>query len=198
MLRTKILAAALCLGTAGCVSGAQVGAEPGPSSAASDLFDAQGYRAQRYRAPVDRLPEPARRIALDEALRLAPGKDALFLDVLPVESGWRDPQTGVWLLSVPHATIPHAHWHPETGRSAPDRALWDALRADVRRWRRDHPRAPVVLFCRADCWMSWNAARRLAREGIAHVTWLEEGIEGWRGAGRQLDVVAPVTVAPRP
>ncbi|MFM2371642.1 MAG: hypothetical protein RIS85_1364, partial [Pseudomonadota bacterium] len=77
-------------------------------------FDAQGYRARRYRAPVDRAPAPARQITLRSALRL---HAALFIDVLPVEGGYRDPVTGIWRLSQPHATIPGALWHPETGRA---------------------------------------------------------------------------------
>jgi hypothetical protein len=41
--------------------------------------------------------------------------------------------------------------------------LWRALDAAVARFARRHPGRPVVVFCRADCWMSWNVARRLAR-----------------------------------
>jgi rhodanese-related sulfurtransferase len=40
--------------------------------------------------------------------------------------------------------------------------------------------------------MSWNAARRLARRGIANVHWLAEGTDGWHAAGRALVVAVPV------
>lgn len=160
-------------------------------NAAEDDFDAEGYRARRYRAPVDRAPSPARRIALADALKLTPGRDALFLDVLPVEAGRRDPVTGKWTLSEPHQTIPGAVWHPETGRSPVDPLLWQGLLANVER-----AHLPVVTFCRTDCWMGWNAARRLAKGGIPHIRWLAEGIEGWHGAGRELVDVEPVTIAP--
>jgi PQQ-dependent catabolism-associated CXXCW motif protein len=49
-----------------------------------------------------------------------------------------------------------------------------------------------VVFCRADCWMSWNAARRLASQGIRHVRWLAEGIEGWHDSGARLVPATPV------
>lgn len=166
------------------------GAVPAPA----DDFDAAGYRATRFRAPVDRAPTPAERIALAAALRLAPGRDALFIDVLPVEGGHRDPASGHWRLSQPHATIPGAQWHPETGRSPVDPALWKGLRDAVTRARRGHPRLPVVLFCRIDCWMGWNAARRLAKDGVRRIYWLAEGIEGWDGAGRPLLPAEPVAV----
>jgi len=28
-----------------------------------------------------------------------------------------------------------------------------------------HPRRTLIVFCLADCWMSWNAAWRLSRIG---------------------------------
>ncbi|MBB4614967.1 rhodanese-like domain-containing protein [Novosphingobium taihuense] len=162
----------------------------------SDVFDANGYRIARYRAPVDRLPTPATRIALEKALKLKPGVDALFIDVLPAEGGVRDPATGIWTLASAHETIPGALWHPETGRGQPEVALWHGLHDAVAAVREKSPGMPVVLFCRTDCWMGWNAARRLARDGFGNVLWLAEGIEGWHDAGRALVPARPVVIAP--
>lgn len=161
------------------------------SSALADeaLFDAQGYRSARYRAVVDRLPDPAQRI--DLAAVLALGADALLLDVMPAEGAVRDPRTGHWLLAQPHQTIPGALWFPETGRSPVDPALWRALMARVTAWQNNHPRGVVVVFCRADCWMSWNAARRLAHEGLSAVRWLPDGIDGWHDTGHLLVAAVP-------
>lgn len=162
--------------------------------AAQSDFDAEGYRAERFRAPVDRDPWPANRLALAAARLLEPGREALFLDVLPAMGGVRDAATGQWRLGEEHQTIPGAIWHPEAGRSPPDPALWRALEGEVIRARHKRPGLPVVLFCRTDCWMGWNAARRLAREGHGNIWWLAEGIDGWRQF--QLLVTAvPVTVS---
>jgi len=136
------------------------------------LFDADGYRAASYRAPVDLDPAPAQRITLEAARGLRPGRDALFIDVLP--------------LGPDHQTIPGALWLPDAGRSGVHPALWAKVGQAVARFRVRHPGAPVVVFCRADCWMSWNAARHLARDGVGNVTWLAEGIEGWHEAGGDL------------
>lgn len=192
MRRTGIVAgmAALAL-----VAGVQAREpQPQPRSAEPALFDAQGYRAARYRAPVKADPAPAAAIGLAEALALAPGRDALFLDVMPVEGGVRDPATGVWTLSTGHLTIPGALWFPETGRAPVDPVLWQALEAAVREARRTAPDRPVILFCRTDCWMSWNAARRLALQGVPNVNWLAEGTDGWHAAGRPLIAATPVAV----
>ncbi|MCX7283144.1 MAG: rhodanese-like domain-containing protein [Novosphingobium sp.] len=194
----KAATLALALATLAAVArpAAAQGQAPSPAADPAPPFDTEGYRSARYRAPVDRLPTPAARIAIDRALRLKPGVDALFIDVLPAEGGVRDAVSGQWTLALPHETIPGAAWHPETGRSHPDDALWRGLREAVALHRANHPAVPVVLFCRSDCWMGWNAARRLAREGFGNVYWLAEGIEGWHEAGRALAPARPVIVAP--
>jgi len=156
-------------------------------AAAQDVgdFDADGYRRIHLRAPVTLPPTPARRIALAQALRL---HGALFVDVGAVEDGARDPATGAWLLTAPHATIPGALWAPDAGHAAPDPAIWQALLAAVQA----HPQRRIVVFCHIDCWASWNAARHLARAGVRHVEWLAEGIEGWRDAGGALAPAPPL------
>lgn len=168
-------------------------ADPGPA----DLFDPAGFRRARYRAPVDRAPTPAATLPLARALALRPGRDALFLDVLPAEGARPDPASGVWRGAPPHQTVPGARWFPEVGRAAPDPVLWAGFLAAVRRAQARHPRWPVVVFCRADCWMSWNAARRLALAGVPRVAWFAEGIDGWHDARRPLASATPeVTPAP--
>lgn len=186
MRKTTSLFAAMTLALAALT--AHAGTVTGPD------FDSAGYRTARYRAPVSRAPSPAARLALPAALLLHPGRDALFIDVLPAEGGVRDPQTGAWRLSTPHETIPGALWHPEAGRGSPDPVLWRGLVAAVRKARRRDPTIPVVLFCRSDCWMGWNAARRLASQGVGGVWWLAEGIDGWHEAGRKLVPAMPARV----
>jgi PQQ-dependent catabolism-associated CXXCW motif protein len=170
--------------------------QPASSGAQTDpaLFDGDGYRTSRYRSPISIDPTPASHLSLSASLVLDPERAALFIDVMPVEGGVRDPLTGTWTLSEDHLTIPGALWYPETGRSPVDADLWSALEARVRKARRKGPYYPIIVFCRADCWMSWNAARRLAESGIDNVWWLAEGTDGWHAAGRELVVAKPVAI----
>ncbi len=156
------------------------------------LFDAAGYRIARYRSPILRDPLPAQRMPLSEALALDPDKDALFLDVMPAEGGRRDPVSGAWALGSAHLSIPGAQWHPEAGRVPADDDLWQAFETAARSIA---PARPVIVFCRIDCWMSWNAAKRLVERGIGNVWWLAEGTDGWHAAGRTLAPAVPV-IAP--
>lgn len=170
---------------------APAAAEPA-NPAERALFDEAGYRNARYRSPVRSDPAPAAQMDLAISLDLEPGKTALFIDVMPAEGGVRDPQTGSWTLSQQHLTIPGAWWYPETGRAPVNDDLWQALKNKVADARRTAPDQPVIMFCRADCWMSWNAARRMAQQGIGNVWWLAEGTDGWHAAGRPLVPAVPV------
>lgn len=171
-------------------------AAPARPDAPAALFDAQGYRSASYRAPVNRAPFPARRITLAAARRLHPERGALFVDVLAAEGAHRDAVSGQWTLIAEHESIPGALWFPDVGHSAPDPVLWRAFADRVATFRKAHPKAPVIVFCRTDCWMSWNAARRLAYAHAPHILWLPEGIEGWRDAGGTLAKVQPEQTRP--
>ena len=39
---------------------------------------------------------------------------------------------------------------------------------------------PIVVFCRPDCWGSWNAGKRLVTRGYTSVRWFRAGIDGWQ------------------
>lgn len=61
-----------------------------PDARAEDAsFGADGYRIAHYRAPVDHPPEGIVRIAPAAVAALRPDVDALFIDVLPAEGGYR-------------------------------------------------------------------------------------------------------------
>jgi PQQ-dependent catabolism-associated CXXCW motif protein len=162
-----------------------------PASAQEPLFNADGYRIAHYRGPTRQPPEGVGRIAPAAAAQLRPGIDALFIDVLPAEGAVRE-SDGRWRLARPHETIPGAHWFPESGRGdlAPGIERWflDGV-ARLSHGKRDRP---LVVFCLADCWMSWNAARRLRAHGYTKIWWLAEGTDGWRDLKRPLAPATPV------
>ncbi|WP_420143813.1 rhodanese-like domain-containing protein [Sphingobium sp.] len=161
-----------------------------PATAQDALFDGDGYRIAHYRAPVHQPPDGVGRIAPDAAAQLRPGRDALFIDVLPAEGGHRQ-SDGRWKLATPHDSIPDAHWFPEAGRGVPPPGIgeWflDGI-AGLTGGRRDRM---LILFCKVDCWMGWNAAKRLRAHGYRNVWWLAEGVEGWTDRNRPLSPVRP-------
>lgn len=153
------------------------------------LFDpVTGYRLTAYRGVVGSVPEGVTRIDVHQAVSLR-GK-AVFLDVTPAEGAVRD-ATGRWHLALPHATIPGAHWFPEAGRGVPPPGIGHWFADGVRRLTRGRGDARIVVFCLADCWMSWNAARRLRRAGYTRISWFADGIDGWKESGRPVAAVEP-------
>ena|SRR5260221_13984569 len=54
---------------------------------------------------------------------------------------------------------------------------------------------PIVFYCRADCWMSWNATKRAASWGYTHVFWYRDGTDGWAAANLPLAPAEPVSLS---
>lgn len=154
------------------------------------LFGPDGYRIAHYRAPVPGAPEGVGRIGPEAVAKLRADGDAVLIDVLPAEGGHRD-EDGRWHLAVARPSLPGAHWFPETGRGvlAPGVESW--FERGVRRLTKGARDRTIVTFCLADCWMSWNAARRLQALGYTHVLWFAEGTDGWREMGLPLVDAVP-------
>jgi PQQ-dependent catabolism-associated CXXCW motif protein len=120
----------------------------------------------------------------------ADGERALLIDVLPAEGGHRDAD-GTWHLARPRPSIPGAHWFPEAGRGVLEPAIAHWFERGVARLTKGDRQRMIVTFCLADCWMSWNAARRLHALGYTNVHWLAEGTDGWRELGLPLADAVP-------
>ncbi|MGI9334758.1 MAG: rhodanese-like domain-containing protein, partial [Gammaproteobacteria bacterium] len=52
--------------------------------------------------------------------------------------------------------------------------------------------ASLIFYCDAECWMSWNAARRAVEWGYSSVYWYPGGVDAWREAGLDLESAQPV------
>ena len=115
----------------------------------------------------------------------------VLVDVVPApRRPASEPDTMPW-LPHPHHAIPGTFWIPGVG--------WGEIAAPLAGYFHDrleeltgHDRGrPVVFYCRAHCWMSWNAARRAIVDGYRHIYWYPDGIEGWQAAGLPTAVAVP-------
>lgn len=155
---------------------------------AEQVFDpATGLRIAAYRAPVpDSVPGGHLVDAATVAELAADG--ALLIDAMAAPGHVIAPD-GTWIIAEPHSTIPGAHWLPEIGRGQPDRQIATGLRASLE----DCPKArPIVLFCKTDCWMSWNAVQHIAALGHRDIGWYPGGVDDWADGGRSLQPVDPL------
>jgi quinoprotein dehydrogenase-associated probable ABC transporter substrate-binding protein/PQQ-dependent catabolism-associated CXXCW motif protein len=147
-----------------------------------------GYRMDDFQAPTPASVPGARTITLAEMRELAEAGVPL-LDVLrgppPEEQG----RAG-W-VPKPSSSLPGAIWVPNVGYGALSAEQEAYFRSALEEATKGDQDAPVVLFCKRDCWMSWNASKRAAEWGYRGIRWFPEGTDGWRDAGLPLEPVHP-------
>ncbi len=151
--------------------------------AAAEAPVPDGYRMGDYRAPTPLHVPGARTIETAEAKALLDRGDVAFFDVLAAPRRPEGlPASTLWRPS-PRLGIPGSLWLPEVGRGslAGETEAW--FRAALERATGGDRERTVVFYCLAECWMSWNAAKRAAEWGWRQVLWYRDGTDGWEAAG---------------
>jgi PQQ-dependent catabolism-associated CXXCW motif protein len=162
---------------------------------AADVPEPDAYRLEDYRSPTPATLRGARVIGTDEAEKIWRNHSASFVDVMPRPPRPRDLPAGTLWRDKPRADIPGSIWLPDTGYGelAPSMAGYFSKGLE-KATNGDHARL-LVLYCLADCWMSWNAAKRALSLGYSDVAWYPEGTDGWLATGLPLQDATP---EPRP
>ncbi len=160
-----------------------------------ELFHEQtGYRIERQRAPTpEDIPPPARLVNAQTARSLIED-GALPIDVFGALQSRFDELEGTWLVNGPRLSLPEAVWLPEIGRGFLTSQMTAYLSSNLERLSEGDLAKPIVVFCVADCWMSWNAAQRIADMGYLNVNWFRLGTDGWLDEGWSLEPVDPTPV----
>jgi PQQ-dependent catabolism-associated CXXCW motif protein len=148
------------------------------------------FRMEKYSAPVPATLKGARVLSTPEAEELWRAGKSLFVDVLPRPPKPDLPKGTVW-REQPHSDIPGSVWLADVG--------YGELTAEMEAWFRDSlaeltgsdTARPLVIYCRRDCWMSWNATKRAVGWGYANVAWYPGGVEDWEAAGLPLEERKP-------
>jgi PQQ-dependent catabolism-associated CXXCW motif protein len=159
------------------------------------IEERDGYRTEDYRAPTPATLKGARVLTTTEAEAIWRAKTGAFVDVLPRPPKPKDLQPGTVWRDKPRLDIPDSIWLPDTGYGRLARATEDYLKRGLARASRGDKAALLVIYCQADCWMSWNAAKRAIAYGYSNVAWYPEGSDGWERAQLPLAEAQP---EPRP
>jgi PQQ-dependent catabolism-associated CXXCW motif protein len=146
-----------------------------------------GYRLDDYRAPVPATLAGARVLSTEQAAALWRDKTAVFIDVLPRPPKPAGLPPGAVWRDKPRSDIPGSLWLPDTGFGAVSEATNRYFESGLERATATDKRRLIVFYCLADCWMSWNAAKRALALGYANVGWYPEGADGWAKAGHPLE-----------
>lgn len=149
----------------------------------------EGYRMDEYRAPVPETLEGATVIDDDAAYALWKTGRVGFVDVLAQPPKPADLPEDTLFREKPRHSIPGAIWLPNVGYGeiADETAAY--FRAGMAHVTAGDLTAPVVLFCRSECWMSWNAGKRLQEWGYDRVFWYPGGTDGWEDRGYPTEII---------
>lgn len=153
-----------------------------------------GFRLGHYRAPTPESVPNATRITLAELRALLEEPNVALIDVMAHTGAGPDPSTGQWRLSEVRKNIPGSVWLPEVGKGRLGPYLRRYFEDNLEKITGGDKSYPIVFYCLADCWPSWNAAKRAGEWGYKNVLWFAEGTDGWLEADLPLQEARPVPI----
>jgi len=143
----------------------------------------EGYRTEDYRTLVPDTLAGARVLTTAEAEAIWRARSGIFIDVLPRAPKPQNLPAGTVWRDKPRKNIPGSIWLPDTGYGELAPVTEDYLKQGLERATGGNRAALIVVYCQADCWMSWNAAKRILTYGYSNVAWYPDGTDGWERAG---------------
>jgi PQQ-dependent catabolism-associated CXXCW motif protein len=150
-----------------------------PPAAAQGVPEPPDYQLEDYRSPTPQTLAGARVVTSQEAYKLWQN-GAIFIDVMPRPIKPPDlPNDTLW-RELKRETIPGSTWLPNVGYGKLTPEMDGYFRLSLYALSGGDRAKPLLFFCMADCWMSWNAARRaLVEYGYTQVIWYPQGVDGW-------------------
>lgn len=160
-----------------------------PPGAFAQVAQPDGYRMELYDDEVPTGLDGATRVSAHDVKRLQETEDALVIDVIP-EHRKPDflPENQIW-IPVPHKGVPGALWLPDVGYGVLSEITEGYFKRHIATATQGNLEHPVVFYCRINCWMSWNAAKRALSYGYANVYWFADGIEDWQFEGYEFAIL---------
>lgn len=162
---------------------------PAEQKQGSIVSEPDGYRMAEFRAPVPATLAGATVLETKELKTLLATEQPLLIDVMPAPRRPKD--TGLW-IAPSRDNIPGSHWLANTGYGELSDEFADFFEGELSSLTADDQSRPLVFYCEANCWMSWNAAKRALSLGYDNVAWYPEGTDGWAAAGLPLERSEPM------
>ena len=159
----------------------------GVAQAETPLFSPEGYRTSLYRSPTPNHVDGAR-IFDTESLKalLTQIPRPVLIDVYRRQ--WLE---GRFIEDQPHANLPGSHWLANTGDGELSQQVQDYFARNLQKATAGREDQPLVFYCRADCWLSWNAVKRAIAMGYKAVYWYRDGLDAWEAANLPVEPSRP-------
>ncbi len=149
------------------------------------LFDrATGYRINRMIGEVPRSIDGGVAVGIDELEALVARANPILIDVYDDRPDLLTRASlGVFASREPRIQIAGSASLPGLGAGLLSPSESQRLARRLEQLVDGDPTRPIVVYCLAHCWTSWNAARRAIGWGYRNVYWFRDGVEAWRDAG---------------
>jgi PQQ-dependent catabolism-associated CXXCW motif protein len=159
---------------------------------AAAVQEPAGYRMDTYKAPVPATLAGGTVVSTDQARALFEAGEVILVDV---QFRARKPKNltagSIWRLRHRY-NIPGSAWLANTGTGAPAEPMVRYFRDNLARLSQGDKARALLFYCQANCWMSWNAAKRAISYGYSRVYWYPEGTDDWTAAGLPTETSEPV------
>lgn len=157
------------------------------AQAQSPLFSADGYRLTLYRSPTPDHVEGAHIIDTEHLQTLLKqASRPVLIDVYRRQ--WLE---GRFIEDEPHANLPGSHWLANSGDGELTPQWQDYFSRNLQKATAGRKDQPLVFYCRADCWLSWNAVKRASALGYSDLYWYRDGLDAWQAANLPVQPAQP-------
>ncbi len=160
-------------------------------STASAVDEPIGYRLELYDDTVPSTLTGATRVTAIDVVELQSTQDVLIVDVIPEHRRPENlPEDQHW-FPVSHEGVQGALWLPDVGYGVLSDTTEQYFKHHLELATGADTHKPIVFYCRINCWMSWNAAKRALSYGYTNVYWFADGIDDWKFEGLNTQVLKP-------
>jgi len=193
---TSLALAPIPLHAAGGQTGSQSASKTGDQD--ENFFDGfsvpepLSYRLRNFREPTPATIQGGVTVTNKDAMRLWKTKRAVFIDVLPRADKPKNLPKGTIWRNKKRRNIPGGIWLVNVGYGKLNKEMDAYFRRNLSKITSQDKTRPVLFYCLAQCWMSWNAAKRAIECGYKTVYWYKDGTDGWKKAGGKLQLQEPV------
>lgn len=158
--------------------------------ASTDIDEPEGYQLDNYRSQTPATLEGAIVVNASKAKELFDRGDVIFIDVLPSPKRPESlSEDEVW-LPPKRMNIPGSIWLADVGFGVLSDELENYFKSNLERFHDSNQKA-MLFYCKANCWMSWNAAKRAINYGFSNILWFPGGTDDWSDAGYLLEESIP-------
>lgn len=157
----------------------------------ASVAEPEGYRLSNYDDLVPDGLSGATTVSALQVLDLQQEKNAVVIDVIPEHRKPENlPEDQQW-FPVPHLGIAGALWLPDVGYGVLSEKTEAYFTFHLEQASDNNADYPLVFYCRINCWMSWNAAKRALSLGYRQVHWFSDGLEDWQFEGFETQLLEP-------